>query len=83
MEYSEDNTARSTTDRPTTEYRPCPNCDGWLMTEGKEIDAQDIGWVTVAYTFGCWTCGHRERDDVDPRVDPPRGDKRTRTVLAV
>lgn len=42
------------------EFKPCPECDGWLMAYANRMTTTDIGTFLVARVWCCTTCGYGE-----------------------
>jgi len=55
------------------EYRPCDNCDGWLITQSREFRAMGDGYYETYLNWVCYTCGNKEKQqdrDVPIRDSP-------------
>lgn len=42
------------------QYRPCPECDGWLMACSRIFSATGDGYYETFIEWGCTVCSHTE-----------------------
>lgn len=54
-------------------YWPCPQCDGWLLSQASIWESTDMGKFEAAVRYVCTTCGLVEEVTPAWRGTPPEG----------